>query len=358
MSFTSSELVHRTVDDVRRIMKSFCRKTIVVTKHPIEFNTCMNLISHHPNWQNKLETVEAFKVVPNKLNKTALCLQVKLIYCRYFTTISWKKCLFYCNKQKRIDQIKNKATDAEKKKGRIRTSGHETKDHETEDHAMKDNTEEDNTKKDDTKSNEGVNATTNNILRSNMISSAELSMFESACTSETKCMVDQGVAIDERLHLQNQHIVETSVGANNEKKVDSSNTPIPSNIDKIQEEKQAQQNAHKSLTGAMRFAVRRQISGFRKDNTFHKQCAQCGNLLHLHVDHKETPFVTLQANFFEQCRLKNIPVPTVFAYHRSTCQAKFHKRDVGFNRRWQNYHKKHAKLQWLCQKCNLTKGCK
>jgi len=118
------------------------------------------------------------------------------------------------------------------------------------------------------------------------------------------------------------------------------------------------ENPYKKLTGAMRYSIRKQIRDFQKQNRLNRRCRNCSSLLHLQVDHHTIPFVDLQKNFLKQCEEKSLSVPTTFNYSRSTCQPKFKKTDVGFNRRWQNYHKKHADFQWLCKTCNLKKGKK
>ena len=106
------------------------------------------------------------------------------------------------------------------------------------------------------------------------------------------------------------------------------------------------------LTGAMRYAIRRQIMQWKESNRIFQKCQQCLTLLHLHADHV-IPFTIIQQNFL---KLQTQPLPTKFRYNRKTCQPQL--LDVSFARRWQFYHKKHAKLQWLCKTCNLSKGCK
>jgi hypothetical protein len=115
-------------------------------------------------------------------------------------------------------------------------------------------------------------------------------------------------------------------------------------------------NNIKLLNGAMRYSIRKQISEFRKNNKFIlKKCSLCHKTSNLQVDHI-IAFVKLQKDFLQNADTQSIP--TKFNYNRKTCQPKFKKEHVGFNRRWQNYHRKHAQFQWLCKLCNIKKSNK
>ena len=109
------------------------------------------------------------------------------------------------------------------------------------------------------------------------------------------------------------------------------------------------------LQSAFRQAIYRQIMLWKK--TFGPgECAECKDVQHahlkLHVDHKDPSFLQLTKDFLE--KPINKEVPTEFDYHYK-CGRKFKKKDNRFKQRWQNYHRKHAVLQWLCRKCNLSK---
>jgi hypothetical protein len=109
------------------------------------------------------------------------------------------------------------------------------------------------------------------------------------------------------------------------------------------------------LQSAFRQAIYRQIMLWKK--TFGPgECAECKDVQHahlkLHVDHKDPSFLQLTKDFLEKPINKEIP--TEFDYHYK-CGRKFKKKDNRFKQRWQNYHRKHAVLQWLCRKCNLSK---
>jgi hypothetical protein len=103
------------------------------------------------------------------------------------------------------------------------------------------------------------------------------------------------------------------------------------------------------LSGAMRNAIYRQIIIWKRQNQRSRQCCQCNSTELLHVDHILS-FVQLQRDFLKV----QTDIPSTFYYNRKTCQPRFI--DKKFARRWQCYHKKHAKLQWLCKICNLKKG--
>jgi hypothetical protein len=109
------------------------------------------------------------------------------------------------------------------------------------------------------------------------------------------------------------------------------------------------------LQSAFRHSIYRQIMLWKK--TFSPgECEECKDVQHahlqLHVDHKNPSFLQLTKDFLE--KPINKEVPTEFDYHYKGGR-KFKKIDNRFKQRWQNYHRKHAVLQWLCRKCNLSK---
>ena len=110
------------------------------------------------------------------------------------------------------------------------------------------------------------------------------------------------------------------------------------------------------LQSSFRQAVYRQISLWKKINSMSAECAECKDVQHshlkLHADHKDPSFLKLTKDFLE--RPINKDVPLEFDYHHR-CGRKFKKRDNRFKQRWQNYHRHHMLLQWLCRKCNLSK---
>lgn len=109
------------------------------------------------------------------------------------------------------------------------------------------------------------------------------------------------------------------------------------------------------LQSAFRQAIYYQIALWKK--TFGPgKCVECKDTQHahlkLHVDHKEPSFLQLTKDFLERPINKDVPIE--FNYHYK-CGRKFKKKDTRFKQRWQNYHRTHATLQWLCRKCNLSK---
>lgn len=105
------------------------------------------------------------------------------------------------------------------------------------------------------------------------------------------------------------------------------------------------------LQSAFRQAIYRQISTWKKSNKIGSKCVKCENTKKLQADHKDPLFIQLTSDFLKRPINKNIP--SVFDYHK--CGRKFCKKDRLFKVRWQNYHRKHATIQWLCMKCNLSK---
>jgi hypothetical protein len=142
-------------------------------------------------------------------------------------------------------------------------------------------------------------------------------------------------------------------------------TPKLSNENKSEIKENNTQDKHKKeLLGAMRYAIRRQISNFKKTHGLSKICSICGkgkpivnSQASLHVDHV-IPFSTLTNDFLLHCEKLQIGIPQQFHYNRLTGQPRFQRGDKSFACRWQRYHQLNAELQWLCKHCNLSKGNK
>lgn len=110
------------------------------------------------------------------------------------------------------------------------------------------------------------------------------------------------------------------------------------------------------LQSAFRNAIKGQIIKWRRQHAKGgAKCVKCQNenLKNLQVDHEEPQFVKLTYSFMELPKNKET-IPTEFDYC-GTKGRKFKKEDYLFCNRWKTYHKKHATLQWLCKKCNLSK---
>jgi hypothetical protein len=106
------------------------------------------------------------------------------------------------------------------------------------------------------------------------------------------------------------------------------------------------------LKHAMRYAIKDQILDY-KDSCDELICAICGSEDYIQIDHVIL-FKTLYDDFLSQ---NTLTIPTEFdnTYFNS---AKFKNDDVEFKKSWYEYHKKHAILRCLCNKCNLTRSKK
>ena len=107
-----------------------------------------------------------------------------------------------------------------------------------------------------------------------------------------------------------------------------------------------------SLKMAMRYSIKDQILDY-KDSCDELICAICGSEQNIQIDHVIF-FKTLYNYFLSQ---NTLPIPTEFdnTYFNS---AKFKNDDVEFQKSWYEYHKKHAILRCLCDKCNLIRSKK
>ena len=106
------------------------------------------------------------------------------------------------------------------------------------------------------------------------------------------------------------------------------------------------------LKHAMRYAIVDQILEF-KNNCDELICAICGSEDYIQVDHIIL-FKTLYDDFLQQ---NTLPIPTTFdnTYYNS---AKFKDVDKEFVNSWSKYHKEHAILRCLCNKCNQSRSKK
>lgn len=99
------------------------------------------------------------------------------------------------------------------------------------------------------------------------------------------------------------------------------------------------------LTSAMRQAIRRQITLYKKNN-LKKQCLLCESIFKIEVDHV-IKFVFLKNQFL----LNHVP-PESFAYHPKRGYYMFKKCDLQWKKNWQKYHLKYATYRYLCSPCN------
>ena len=238
-----------TINAIRIFIES--QKGKIITQKDFEWNQFRSLLSQHPTWKNKIDTIEKYFVTTG-FNKMCTVLKIKPTWTTKFILISWRKC-----KPQRNKKENNKSELINPEEDERRTNGGRMEDERSK-----------------------------SVLR---VHSA--SPF---CESEITLISPQ-------------------------------------------------------LSGAMRNAIHRQIVIWKRQNQRSRQCCQCKSTILLHVDHILS-FVQLQRDFLKF----QTDIPSTFYYNRKTCQPRFI--DKKFARRWQCYHKKHAKLQWLCKTCNLKKG--
>lgn len=100
------------------------------------------------------------------------------------------------------------------------------------------------------------------------------------------------------------------------------------------------------LTSAMRQAVRRQITMYKKNNLV-QQCQVCLTTENIEVDHYPVKFVDIKNNFV----MEHTP-PVTFKWHPKRGYYMFHNKDKLYKQQWQRYHLKHATYRYLCSSCN------
>ena len=106
------------------------------------------------------------------------------------------------------------------------------------------------------------------------------------------------------------------------------------------------------LKHSMRYAILDQVLEY-KNGCDELVCEICGSEQYIQIDH-----VILFKQLFDDFLSQNtLPVPTTFGstYYNS---AKFKDVDKEFVNSWCDYHKKHAILRCLCNKCNQTRSKK
>ena len=114
----------------------------------------------------------------------------------------------------------------------------------------------------------------------------------------------------------------------------------------------SQSSAEKDrLNSAMRYAVRVQMSKFRKSFGIQK-CAVCENMNRIEVDHYPKKFVDIKNEFIQKQTIKNNPTPQDFLYHYKRGISMFKKEDIKWKQAWQRYHNSQATYRFLCSTCN------
>lgn len=100
------------------------------------------------------------------------------------------------------------------------------------------------------------------------------------------------------------------------------------------------------LTSAMRQAIKRQISIYKRNN-LDKKCVLCNSIIKIEVDHI-VKFALIKNNFLNI----SIITPTTFDCHPKRGYYMFKKCDVKWKTQWQKYHLKNASYRYLCSSCN------
>lgn len=121
---------------------------------------------------------------------------------------------------------------------------------------------------------------------------------------------------------------------------------------------QESNNDDNKLNGAMRYAIRQQINGYKKSNPT-QVCALCETTHRIEVDHYPLHFVDLKENFIKMKQAKSEPPPTDFNWHPKKGNFMFKDGtkandyyDKKWKQSWQRYHKSHATYRYLCSTCN------
>ena len=118
---------------------------------------------------------------------------------------------------------------------------------------------------------------------------------------------------------------------------------------------------HKSLKhelmSAMRNSIVPQVLDFKKKTL--QLCVLCGGGNVMHVDHNDemnSAFDEISGNFIKIMKNENIEIPTKFGdTNDETHRRCFLLDDNYFELRWIDYHKEHANLRMLCDKCNTNR---
>jgi hypothetical protein len=104
-----------------------------------------------------------------------------------------------------------------------------------------------------------------------------------------------------------------------------------------------------NLSIAMRNAILSQTLEFRRNSELVCNIEKCKSTKKLVVDHYEPQFIELLSTFKKD--VWKGPLPCSFNENRSHSKV-FKETDSAFEEEWYNYHKQHATLRILCEKCN------
>lgn len=110
------------------------------------------------------------------------------------------------------------------------------------------------------------------------------------------------------------------------------------------------------ITQAMRYAVRKQISGWRNHNAYNPKCMLCQTQEKLEVDHYPLTFAKMKTDFIATYLDGKIEDVKVRWDNRNTSY-RFSKGEP-INTRWQRFHQARATYRWLCGNCNKKMNSK
>lgn len=117
-------------------------------------------------------------------------------------------------------------------------------------------------------------------------------------------------------------------------------------------------NDENKLNGAMRYAIRIQISNYKRGH--HDQtCVLCETGYRIEVDHYPQHFVDIKEGFIKMKQAKGDLPPDQFKWHPKRGNFMFRDGtkannyyDKKWKQAWQRYHKKYATYRYLCSTCN------
>lgn len=81
----------KTTNSIRTFIESLKGKTITQDKNQLVWGQLQTLLSKHPTWQDKIDTIESYMVTTG-FNKTCTVLKIKPAWSKKYITISWRKC--------------------------------------------------------------------------------------------------------------------------------------------------------------------------------------------------------------------------------------------------------------------------
>jgi hypothetical protein len=103
------------------------------------------------------------------------------------------------------------------------------------------------------------------------------------------------------------------------------------------------------LNQSLRYSIYEQIKEFKENNDISK-CIFCESSNNIEIDHINT-FASLVKSFLNETKYE---IPKIFERTNGNSY-KFMKNDILFQKEWELYHKKNAKLRPLCKQCNLKR---